>query len=142
MNFVKNKVLYISLGVILIVLLVLLAIFSKKSNDEEKRKDKENNYTLVYEYKKDNFVEQQMEFTYKNKKLDSVKTILFFREEGIADIVAEEYKTEQNDMFKKVTNTKNSITLYYGSSLMSEYKGLNKEELSKYLESQGYKLKK
>ena len=140
MNFAKNKILYISLAVILIVLLVLLIVFSKKSTDAEKKKDKENNYTLVFEYERDNFLAQELQFVYKEKKLSTVKLTMFFKENNIAGLVADEYKNEGS--FKDVTNTDNSVTVTYGTSLMKEYKGLSKDELKVYLENQGYKMKK
>lgn len=140
MNFTKNKILYISLAVVLVVLLVLLFVFSKKSSVAEKKKEKENNYVLVFEYERDNFLAQKLEFSYKDKKLSSVKLTMFFKENNIAGLVADEYK--QDESFKDITNTDNSVTVTYGPSLMKEYKGLSKDELKVYLENQGYKLKK
>lgn len=139
MNLDGKKRIIIIASVLLVVLVVGLIIFINKSNKEEKQKNKENNYTLLFQYvnKETKDVEQDMQFIFKDGKLNKIKLTMYFIEDNITKLIADEY---QNDgSFKNVTYTKNSVTLEYTSAMMKEYSGLSKDELITLVEGQGYK---
>ena len=142
MNFNEHKRTIIIGAVLLLVIIIGLFIFIKKSNEEEKKKDKEQNYTLLFQYvnKETRDLEQDMQFVYKESKLNKVILTMYFIEDDITKLIAEEYKSG-ND-FKNVTYTKNTVSLEYSNSMMKEYSGLSKEELIQLLEGQGYSYKK
>ena len=142
MNFSENKRTIIIGAVLLLVIIIGLFIFIKRSNDEEKEKDKELNYTLLFQYvnKETNDLEQDMQFVYKDGKLNKIILTMYFIEDDITQLIAEEYKSGSD--FKNVTYTKNTVSLEYSNSMIKEYSGLNKEELIQLVEGQGYKNKK
>jgi hypothetical protein len=136
--FNENNKKYVIIGIVILLILIisLIVVFSKKSSEDEKKKDKENNYSIIYNQYNENELAQKMEFVYKNKKLDKINLTLYFSEEGVASLVADEYKSSED--FKDVKVKNNNVILTYKEKDMSEYEGLNKEDLKTQMEALGF----
>jgi len=131
----KKLIIFIAI-VLLITAAIFVAIFLAKSNTEKKKQDKENNYTLKFDYMEDTSLIQRVTFIYSDKKLKDVTITLYFDSKETAKNSMKIYKAANE--FKDYKVEKNTLILYYKDSDIIDYKTYTKDQIIQEYTEMGY----